>query len=118
MNYIWPILYVVCTVAGLILYKYGANKEFGIMFSNGSLSIKINIISIIGLILYLISFILYIVILPKFDVTYILPIVSTATSILIFVSSIMFLNEPSNIVKWIGFVIMIVGVVIVNFSNK
>lgn len=117
MNIIFPILYVLCTVAGLILYKYGATKEFGILFENGNLSIKVNIISIIGLILYLISFLLYILILPKYDITYIIPIVSTVTSILIFVSSIMFLKEPSSVIKWVGFAIMTIGVIIVNFKK-
>lgn len=118
MHYIWPIIYVICTVLGLILYKYGATKEFGIMFTNGTLSIKINIISIIGLALYVISFMLYILILPKYDITVILPIVSTATGILIFISSIVFLGETSSMTKWIGFVIMTVGTIIVNFGNK
>lgn len=115
MSWIWPVLYVICTVLGLILYKYGTTKEFGFLFENGNLSIKMNVISIIGLAMYLLSFMLYILILPKYDVTYILPIVSTATGILIFVSSIVFLGEPSNLMKWIGYVIMTVGVIIVNF---
>lgn len=118
MNYIWPILYIICTVLGLILYKYGTTKGFGFIIDKGNINIKINIISVLGLALYLISFILYILILPKYDITYILPIVSTATGILIFTSSIIFLKEPSSIIKWIGFVIMTIGVVIVNFSNK
>jgi len=117
MNIIFPILYIICTVAGLILYKYGATKEFGVLFENGNLSIKINIISIIGLALYLISFLLYIFILPKYDITFIIPIVSTITSILIFVLSISFLKEPSSAIKWIGFVIMTIGVIIVNFKK-
>lgn len=117
MNYILPIIYVICTVLGLLLYKYGASKEFGFAFTNGNLSIKINIISIIGLVLYLVSFLLYILILPKYDITYILPIVSTATGILIFVSSIVFLGEASSMTKWIGFIIMTIGVIIVNFSG-
>lgn len=118
MNYLLPMLYVVCTVAGLILYKYGSSKGFEAIFANGNISLKMNVISIIGLALYLISFLLYILILPKYDITVILPIVSTATGILIFTSSIVFLGETSNMIKWIGFIIMTIGVVIVNFANK
>lgn len=118
MDYFWPVMYVLCTVSGLILYKYGASKEFGFVFESGNLIIKMNIISIIGLFLYLISFILYILILPKYDITVILPIVSTATGILIFTSSIVFLGETSSLIKWVGFVIMTVGVILVNFGNK
>lgn len=115
MEFIWPIIYMICTVLGLILYKYGTTKDFGINFVNGNLSLKINIISIIGLVLYLVSFILYIVILPKYDLTILLPIVSTVTGILIFVSSIVFLGEPSSTIKWIGYIIMTIGVIIINF---
>ena len=118
MEYVWPIIYVMCTVAGLILYKYGSSKNFEILFQKNVFSFKINLISIIGLLLYLISFILYIIILPKYDITVILPIVSTATGILIFVSSIVFLGEASSITKWIGFIIMTIGVIIVNFGNR
>lgn len=117
MIFILPFLYVICTVLGLLLYKYGTSKEFGILFQNGSLSIKINIISIAGLILYMASFIIYILLLPKYDLTTILPIVTTATSILIFTGSIFILGEPSNTIKWIGFIIMIIGIVLVNFKR-
>lgn len=115
MNYIFPVLYVICTVAGLLLYKYGTTKDFGILFQNGVFSFKMNIISIIGLMLYLLSFLIYMIILPKYDITFILPIVSTATGVLIFISSIVLLGEPSSIIKWIGFIIMTIGVIIVNF---
>lgn len=117
MDYILSILYVICTVAGLLLYKYGATKEFCISLVDGNFTVKLNLISILGLLLYLISFILYIIILPKFNITFILPIVSTATGVLIFVFSIVFLGEPSSIIKWIGFVIMTLGVIIVNFGK-
>lgn len=114
MNWIMIIIYAFCTVGGLIFFKYGSNKCFEVGFSSKNLLININIYSIIGLTLYVSSFILYMFILSKYDVTYIMPILSVFTTIGIYFMAIIFLNEPFSWYRFAGTLIIIVGALVVN----
>lgn len=110
-------IYLILTVAGLILYKYGSNKGFNFAITNGNLNIKINVISIIGLLCYLFSFLLYMFILPSFNISFIMPITSAITYIATFILSIMVLNETVAINGIIGAVIILIGIIIMNIGG-
>ena len=116
-NWILLLLYTICTVGGLILFKYGANQKFVFEISGQIININISFFSIVGLTLYLCSFILYIFILAKFDITYILPLISVFTTIGIYVLSIIVLNEPFNWFRLIGAVIIVFGAFVVNVGK-
>jgi len=116
-NWILLALYVVCTVGGLILFKYGSNQKFVFEISHHAVNISINFYSIIGLILYVCSFILYIFVLSKFEITYIIPIISMFTTIGIYFLSIIVLNEPFNWFRLIGALIIVLGAFIVNVGK-
>lgn len=116
-KYLMVALYLVLTVAGLILYKYGSNKTFGISVANNIFSMKISLISILGLVCYLLSFILYMLILPKFNISYIMPITSAISYISIFVLSAMVLGEKITANGVIGAFVILVGVVIMNLRR-
>lgn len=118
MQWLMVAIYLVLTVSGLILYKYGANKEFLLAINNKSFELKISLISIIGLVCYLFSFIIYMVILPKFNVSYIMPITSAMSYIGIFVLSILVLKEKVQVHGIVGAVIILIGAFIMNFSGK
>lgn len=111
-------LYLILTVTGLILYKYGSTKDFVFSISKGVFEVKLNIISIIGLMCYLLSFILYILILPKFDLTHIMPLTSAISYISIFVLSILILKESVTLYGIIGSFIILVGIIIMNLGGK
>lgn len=111
------VLYLVLTVSGLILYKYGANKNFAISLSNGSFSLKISLISILGLLCYLVSFLLYILILPRFDISYIMPLTSAVSYISIFILSAMVLGEKITINGIVGAITILIGIIIMNIRR-
>lgn len=110
-------LYLVLTVAGLILYKYGANKGFEFSIVNKALNLKINFVSILGLLCYLASFIIYMLILPKFNISYIMPLTSAVSYISIFILSAMVLKETITTNGVIGAIIILVGIVVMNFRS-
>lgn len=115
MKYLIVVLYLVLTVSGLILYKYGANKSFEVSFSNSIFNMKISIISIIGLVCYLCSFLLYMFIIPRFNISYIMPLTSAISYIGIFVLSILVLGEQISVNGIVGSIIILVGIVVMNF---
>ncbi len=118
MQIVMVALYLILTVSGLILYKYGANEDFLLTINSKTFEMKISIISIIGLLCYLCSFIMYIIILPKFNISYIMPITSAISYIGIFALSIIVLKEQIHAQGVIGAMIILVGVIIMNLGGK
>lgn len=112
------VLYLILTVSGLILYKFGANKEFVFSVSNGIFQIKLSLISIIGLVCYLFSFLIYMLVLPRFDLTYIMPVTSGVTYISTFILSVLVLKESVQVNSIVGSIIILVGIIIMNLGGK
>lgn len=110
-------IYLIFTLSGLILYKLGANQEFIFSITNGIFNIKISIISFIGILCYLCSFMLYLFILPKFNLSYIMPIMSAISYVGIFVMSILVLKESVTIYGIIGSAIILIGILVMNFEK-
>ena len=109
-------VYLTLSVSGLILYKYGANKSFEISLAGNVFNMKISLISILGLACYLFSFLLYMIILPKFNISYIMPITSGITYIGTFILSYLVLNERLTTNGIIGAVIILFGIIIINIK--
>lgn len=118
MKYIMVLIYLILTIAGLILYKKGTNEDFLINFTNHSLNVKLSLTSIIGLVCYLCSFFMYMLILPKFDLTYIMPLMSAVSSISIYLLSIFILKETVTVMGIVGSIIILIGIFIVNIGGK
>ena len=118
MQILMVAIYLFFTLAGLTLYKYGANQNFVFAITNKSFELKISLISILGLVFYLCSFIIYMIILPKFDLSYIMPITSAISYIGIFLLSIFLLKETVHTNGIIGAIIILVGIIIMNLGGK
>lgn len=118
MQILMVMIYLILTVSGLILYKYGANQGFALSISSKVFELKISIISIIGLVCYLFSFIMYMVILPKFNISFIFPIMSAISYIGIFTLSILVLKEKITTTGVIGSIIILIGIITMNIGNK
>lgn len=117
MKIIMIAIYLFLTISGLILYKKGTNENFLINFSNSSLNIKLSVMSILGLLCYLCSFLIYMFILPMFDLTYIMPLMSAFSSISIYVLSILVLKESVTAFGILGMIVIVIGVLMINIKK-
>ncbi len=117
MKYVLIVIYLILTVSGLILYKKGANSNFILEIKNNALNIKLSLVSIAGLFCYLFSFLMYMLILPKFDLTFIYPLMTAISYIGIYILSIFILNESVTTLGIIGSIIIMVGIFIVNIGK-
>ena len=117
MKYVLIVIYLILTVSGLILYKKGANSNFVLEIKNNALNIKLSLVSIAGLLCYLFSFLMYMLILPKFDLTFIYPLMTAISYIGIYILSIFILNESVTTLGIIGSIIIMVGIFIVNIGK-
>lgn len=111
-------VYVILSVAGLVLFKLGASEApFSISLAGGSFSFKIPLKSILGLCSYVISFLLYMYLVSIYDLSYIAPIGTGAAYILTMVSSYAIFKEPMTMMKIIGSIFILVGLILMNIRK-
>ena len=116
MKIVFVIIYLILTLCGLIFMKLGGNSG-SFLFNSGNITFSINWISLIGFICYLCSFLLFTKIVIMFDLSYIMPIVTGIVQIAILVASKIIFKEAITINGLIGAIIVIVGIIIMNWPK-
>lgn len=108
--------YLFCTVGGLTLVKLGSDHN---QFTAASayFNLSLSYTTIIGLVLYVVSFIMWIVIVQKFDLSYIQPLTAGLSYILILGASLFILKESISTNQWIGLGCILIGIVLMNFKK-
>ena len=115
MQIISIIIYLILTVGGLILVKLGSDT-ISISLAMGLL-IRDGIKAIIGFICYIASFLIYtFYIVRKFDLSYIYPIITGITQVLVILASVFILKEHISIPAIIGIVLIIIGIFCLNIK--
>lgn len=112
MKYILCLVYVFFSVAGLTCIKIGSAENAGICIP--LLEITINKLSLIGIMSYGISFILYLGVISKFDLGVIIPIIGGIINIAVLGVSIFILKESLSSNMIIGAITVIIGIIIMN----
>lgn len=116
MKIVSIIIYLICSVGGLILVKSEANATT-LAMQNGVFNVSMGIKAIIGFILYIGSFLIYtFYIIKQFDLSYIFPIITGITQILVILASVFILKESINIYGIIGIFTIIVGITLLNIK--
>ncbi len=111
------VLYILSTSTGLILLKYGAKSGLPISFIGGKISLNFNTFVIIGLFLYVVSFLLYIYLISKNDLGYIIPLASAFVYVAIFTGSYFVFHETFNAFKIVGIGLIISGIVMLSLRG-
>lgn len=116
MKFILVIAYLVLTVLGLVFMKLGGNPG-SIAVKEGTITLGMSIISGIGFICYLCSFLLFTRIVVMFDLSYIFPICTGIVQILTLVASALVFKENITMQSAIGAGIIILGIIIMNWHQ-
>ncbi len=116
MQYLLLGLYLCFTTGGLVLMKLG-NNAGTIAISDGTLNFNINLISMLGLVLYIVSFLLFTKIVTTYDLSFILPILTGITQILSLIAALLIFKERVTIQGFIGIALIIIGIVVMNFKK-
>ena len=117
MKFILVGIYVVLTLSGLVLMKLGGNPG-SFSMAEGNINFGISPISLIGLICYICSFLLFTRIVVMFDLSYIMPLTTAIVQILTLVAAKVVFKENFTTQGIIGASIVIIGVLIMNFKLK
>lgn len=116
MKIILIVVYLILTVSGLILMKMGENTGT-ILIENKTIKFGMSIISLLGFICYICSFLLFTKIVTMFDLSFIYPIITGIVQILSIVGSALILKEKMSWQIVVGAIVIIIGILILNFKT-
>lgn len=117
MNIILVILYVIFAVGGSTLIKYGGLSKVASFITLPIVNVNMSLISILGVICYGISFLLYILLLNKFDLSFISPVTIGVVYVLLMVTAAVVFREQFTVIKTIGCAVILAGIMLV-LSSK
>ncbi|MDT2830978.1 EamA family transporter [Vagococcus carniphilus] len=107
------LVYVILSSSGIILFKLGS-ADLSIKMVSNQLNMNFPALSILGLLCYLVSFILWMIIISKSDVSFIVPLGLGLTNVLILVGSSVVLKETINMYGMVGIVLILAGTLLIN----
>ena len=108
-------IYIILAILGLVLMKYGQNTG-SVSIEGGSILFSINYISLLGLISYILSFLLYTKIVVSFDLSFIVPVTAGVIQVLTLLFGIFLFKETISILSIVGVILVIVGIVLMNIK--
>ncbi len=117
MSKILIALYVLATSSALVVLKLGAKGGAPAEFINGHLHLNITPYTLLGIILYGTSFVLYTYLISRYDLGYIIPLTTGIVYGLIFVASFFIFNEAFTFFKSMGIILIVAGLVLLNFKK-
>ncbi len=114
MKIVCIILYLLFSVGGLVFMKLGSNNV-NIAISNGTFNFSMGIKAMLGFISYIFSFLIYsFYIIKHFDLSYIFPILTGVTQVLIILFGIFLFKEHISLFGYFGILMIILGIVFLN----
>ena len=114
IKYILVAAYIISTISGLLLVKIGGDIKF--TFINNVLGLNISLKSVSGILLYSLSFVLYMWILQKFNLSYIVPFCTGIVYILVIIISYVILHESISIIQLVGITLVLSGIVVMQMA--
>lgn len=109
--------YVLLASSGLILFKLGSTNN-NLTLNIFGLSINYSIKMILGLMCYGFSFILWMLIVSKMNLTIAMPLSVAIVNTLVVVGSCLVLKEKITLMQGVGIFIVILGVCIMTWGKK
>ena len=117
MSIVLLILYVLSTSGGLVLLKLGTTNGLPISFVDNAIKFNFNPLAIGGIFLYGFSFLLYIYLISKFQLGYIVPLTTALVYTLVFIASYFVFHEVFTLIKVIAIALIIGGVIILSLHK-
>ena len=116
IKWILTIIYLVLTSSGIFLMKLGGDS-LSFSMKNG-INFKMGYITLGGFLCYLFSFLLWQKLLVTFDLSYIVPITTGISQIIILLIGILFFKEQINPTVIAGVIFIIIGVILMTLGKR
>lgn len=106
-------VYVLLSTSGATLIKYGGTSKAQTLFNIPFVNTEISYISLLGIVVYGVSFLVFVVLLNKLNMSYLVPVATGASYVLLMASSIAVFNEGFSLWKTIGCILILAGILLV-----
>lgn len=116
MFYLIYVLYILFSIGGLFLIKTGGTNTT-IILSEKNISMNIDLKMVIGLMIYIISFLLYVWIIKNQNLSYIVPLTAGILNVISVIIGVVVLKEKISYIGVVGILFVIVGIVLMNFRK-
>jgi len=113
MNIFLIIGYVLFAVGGSTLIKYGGLAKVASLITLPIVNVNISLISILGILFYGLSFVLYVLLINKFDLSFISPVTIGVVYVLLMITAVVVFNEQFTVLKTIGCALILAGIMLV-----
>lgn len=107
---------MLATSLGLIFIKLGTTDGLPIKLLNEKPVFNLNLLTAAGILLYGASFILYMYLISKNDLGYIIPLTTALVYIVIFVASYFIFHEVFTATKIAGIILIVAGLIFLNLK--
>ena len=118
INILLMAIYVTLTVSGLILIRLGADLAQFEIISKGVLGFKISLFSLIGVGCYLGSFLIYLILVSKNTLSFLVPLMTGIVYTSVLMASVFILKEKITLFSVIGCFLILSGVLLVIFQSN
>lgn len=108
-------VYIFFTVGGLVFIKLGSDN-FSLILKTSKISFTCSPYLMLGLSFYLVSFVMWTIIVKGNKLSVIYPLTTGLVQILIFIFAVIIFHEKVEPLKLIGTAIIILGVVLLNIK--
>lgn len=110
-------LYILTTSAGLVILKLGSTKGSQLGLTHGKFNVHISPYTAVGVGLYGLSFFLYMYLISKYELGYIIPLLAAFVYVLIFVASYFVFHESFTVTKILGISFILIGLLFLNINK-
>ena len=109
-------IYLLLSSGGLVLIKLGVDS-MSIAINKGAFNLSMGWTSILGMICYIGSFILFsFVLVKKYDLTYLMPVITAISQIIVVLAGLTIFKEHVSNFGIIGIFLVIAGIVMLNIK--
>lgn len=112
-NHVTVTAYLLFAQTAVLLVKLGASNT-SLKLENANLFLSVNLKTLAGLCLYVCSFLLWIVVLSRNDLSVVTPIITGANFVIPMMIGIIVLHEKMSAQQWIGALLILTGLVVSN----
>lgn len=118
MNLALIVAYVVLAVGGSTLIKYGGMTKVASLITLPIVNVSISTVSLLGIVCYGLSFAVYILLLNRFELSFISPVTIGIVYVLLMVTAVVVFNEQFTIAKTIGCALILAGIMLIVLTSK
>lgn len=111
------LLYAITSVSALVFLKFASKNGPPFQFLDNKFHFNLSLFTALGIFLFGISFILYTYLISKYDLGYIIPLLTALVYILIFIASYFFFQEAITIVKICGVILILGGITMLSLGK-